>query len=420
MNRLLALAIALGTATLAVAAEPCQPQPTSPPPDRRIGEWIGQDDWLIPGNLRVAQTAVGNVMPAVLIAPATSNAPLAAGTALDLQQLAVTDPADGARRSAAFILDHRLDADALVVIRRGKLVAERYRAGVAPNNPRLLLSATRPILSILAASAIAKGRLAADKAVSRPLTTNSEGGPVGLRKLSVRRLLEGETSFEWSAAQLTSWKQAAGWSAGGEKPLREWLARPETWDTTVTRRAGTTALGLPEDDLLAWVVSAAENAPLSRLLCETLLAPMRGEHPALWLTDTGGHELAAGMALTPRDFALLGQLLLDSRTAGKRAGIPDWLVAALVARAADRADPSLRGLPEGSEYRYGFVRIGGRGNRVAIIGPYGTSLFIDFDRRTVIGLFASHPVAGSPLLFATLYQFWNAVSPSGNAEVKPR
>ena len=63
----------------------------------------------------------------------------------------------------------------------------------------------------------------------------------------------------------------------------------------------------------------------------------------------------------------------------------------------------------GSELRYGFVHLGGAANRIALLGPYGNSLYLDFDRRLVIALFASYPMEYSPSLMATLEQLWEAV-----------
>jgi hypothetical protein len=75
-----------------------------------------------------------------------------------------------------------------------------------------------------------------------------------------------------------------------------------------------------------------------------------------------------------------------------------------------KAKPSeVEGLLRGSELRYGFVHLGGAANRIALLGPYGNSLYLDFDRRLVVALFASYPKEYSPSLMATLEQLWEAV-----------
>lgn len=378
---------------------------------KRLGEWIDGDNWLRAGARRVTLAAPTRFMPATLMVvggapPAASRAPAAARN-LDVERLPVTDPADGNRRDIAFLLQSRLDADALVVLKNGQRVVERYWHGSAAQAPRLLLSGTRPVLSLLGATTISQGKLAADKSVARPIAALADN--IALRKLSTRRLLEGEDGYGWGAADIADWLRAGGWTAAAGDGVRAWLTRYDTWTALAPNHGLPPAEGRPEDELLTWTIAEASGTPPARLFCEHLFAAMKPEDSALWLTDSSGHQLAAGLALSTRDHAKLGQLLLDARASRKRGHAPDWLIEALLAPANGPGDPGLTGLPTGSTMRYGFVRLGGGGNRIALIGPYGNSLYVDFDSRLVIALAASHPESASPLLLASLHELWRAL-----------
>ena len=167
-------------------------------------------------------------------------------------------------------------------------------------------------------------------------------------------------------------------------------------------------------DLLAWVLSNVYAAPLSRVFCDHLAARLRPENPIFWLTDAQGQELGDGLALSLRDLARVGQMLIDARSGsqGNRSRIPGWLIETLGSPGALHKGPSdgLPGLGKGSEMRYGFVHLGGAANRIALIGPYGNSLYVDLDRRLVIALFAAYPQPGSPALLATLAEVWERVA----------
>jgi CubicO group peptidase (beta-lactamase class C family) len=115
---------------------------------------------------------------------------------------------------------------------------------------------------------------------------------------------------------------------------------------------------------------------------------LKPENPVLWLTDADGTELANGLALSLRDFGRFGQMLIEARGAGGRSKIPGWFIETLTSSSGMRkAKPSeVEGLLRGSELRYGFVHLGGAANRIALLGPYGNSLYLDFDRRLVIAL----------------------------------
>jgi len=414
-------ALALLLATPLHAADRCSHEAV-PAGGKRLGEWIDGDNWLRGGARRATLAVPTRFMPAIQMtvsgAAPTGTRPATPTRPLELERLPVTDPADGSRRDLAFLLHSRLDADALVVLKNGQRIVERYWHGTSPQAPRLLLSGTRPVLSLLGASAISQGRLAADKSVARPIAPLADN--VALRKLSTRRLLEGEEGYGWGAADIADWQRAGGWTSTAGEGVRAWLTRYDTWTALAPNHGLPPAEGRPEDELLAWAIAEGSGTPLSRLFCEQFLANLKPEDHALWLTDPAGHELAAGLALSPRDHARLGQLLLDARPGGKRGRVPDWLIEALLAPAGGAGNTGLAGLPAGSSLRYGFVRLGGKGNRVALIGPYGSSLYIDFDRRLVVALAASHAETTSPLLLASLHELWRAIGAAGDPLVAER
>ena len=167
----------------------------------------------------------------------------------------------------------------------------------------------------------------------------------------------------------------------------------------------------PDDDLLAWALAESYKAPLAQVFCDNVLTRLKPESPVLWLTDAEGTELSGGLALSLRDLARFGQMLIEARGARNRSQIPGWFIETLNASSGNRKAKAseIEGLTRGTELRYGFVHLGGAANRIALIGPYGNSLYLDFDRRLVIALYSSYPKEYSPGLLATLEQLWEAV-----------
>lgn len=378
---------------------------------RSLGPWIDQDNWLAPENLRVGLQSPGHFMPLLRIDATTAGAVLRpASRILELDRIRARDPLDQQQRDVAFLLATRLYADGVVVLRDGRVASERYWNGLAARDQRLLLGGTRPLLSLLGAIGVAQGKLAPDRAVSRYIPALS--GQSGLRKLSVRRLLEGEGRFGWSPEELGDWLAAAGWrsgaSAGG---VRSWLSVPGRWERDFAAAATFGEAG-PEGELLLWAIAESYRMPLAQVFCQEVLRKLRPEHSALWLTDARGNELSTGLALSLRDFSRLGQLLIDARSNSRRSRIPSWFIETLTASAGLRTAKTaeLPGLRNGSELRYGFVHLGGAQNRIAIIGPYGNSLYVDLDRRLVIAVYAAYPREHTAAMRATLEQVWDALA----------
>lgn len=404
--RLPVVSLLLAITTGALAAPPaCQFERVAVG-TQKIGPWIDKSNWLASGNQRLSLQSGEAFMPAWRLA-ARADGPASAAKQDTVDDFPAIDPLDGSSRKLGFLLDSRAYADGLVVLRNGRLVVERYRNGLRPDKPRLLLEATRPLLNLLGAISISRGKLAADKSVSRFLPTLSASS--GLRKLSIQRLLESEARPAWTAEELDSWRRAAGWATNpAGSGVRDWLSQTGRWDKPLNEADAPTFGAAPEDDLLAWLLAESNAMPLSRLFCEQLLTRNRPEHAVLWLSDAQGVELADGLALSLRDFAKLGQLLVEARGNRNRGKIPAWFVETLAASSGMRT-AGIEGLAKGSEQRYGFVHLGGAANRIALIGAHGTSLYVDFDQRLVIALYATYPGPNTPGLLATLEQLWKAI-----------
>lgn len=418
MNNALILFSLILPAGLACAAPPQTPSSctitTLSQRDQSPGPWIDQGNWLDPENLRFGLQPTHRFMPLLMIkAPGAPQSLKPAPRPLDLQRITATDPLDRETRDLAFLLDTRLYADGFIALRNGRVVAEQYWHGTTSAQARFLLGASRPLLSLLGAMALAQGKLAADRSVIRYVPALS--AQTGLRKLSLQRLIEGNSRFAWDAQEIAEWRAAAGWKPGDTDGLREWLKQPDRWDRNFADEAPRLAQIGPDADLLAWALTESHNAPLAQVFCTNLLTRLRPENPVFWATDPQGTEVADGLALSLRDFARFGQMLLEARNGGGRSKIPGWFIEALSSSGGQRKTNAseLLGLSRGSETRYGFVRLGGTPSRVALLGPHGNSLYVDFDRRLVIAIYAAYPKNDSPALLATLEQIWEKVGEVG-------
>lgn len=375
------------------------------------GSRLEHGNWLEPEFLRFSLQTPETFMSRLEITSAAVPKKLPpAPRRLDIDKVLAIDPLDTKTRSLAFLLETRLYADGVLVLQDGRVLAERSWHGLPVKQPRLLLGGSRPVLSLLGAIAVAKGKLSPEKSLAWHIPSLAE--LPGLRKMSVQRALEASGRFDWSSSEMDAWRAESGWAPGGSGAGgRAWLLQPALWEKSSVKDVGVNPAG-PEGDLLAWALAERYKAPLAQVFCENVLAAMGSEGPAVWLTDSVGTELADGLALSLRDWARLGQMLVDSRLKGGRSVVPDWFVETLMASSGARkpSAPGLAGLRNGSDYRYGFVHLGGRSGRVALLGPHGNSLYIDFDRRLVVAIFATYPHAGNAAMQATLEQVWGGVA----------
>ena len=389
----------------ATAAPPACEFQRVPAGAQKLSAWIDKSNWLAVENHRLTLQAAEVFMPTWRRA-ASTNAHATTTRQISIDSFQTIDPLDETPRDLGFLLDSRLQADGLLVLRNGQPIVERFRNGLLPDKPRLLLEASRPLLNLLGAISVSQGKLSGDKSVSRYLPGLSAN--TGLRKMSVQRLIEGQEGYDWGAEELTSWRQAGGWSQqSGGSGLRAWLTQAGRWEKPLVERKPSAMRGGPEDDLLAWLLAESNATPLSRLFCELLLSRAQPAHSTVWVSDEQGVELASGLGLSLRDFAQLGQLLIEARSSRSRAKVPAWFIETLLASTGLRTG-EIPGLSKGSEYRDGFLHLGGAPNRVALLGSHGSSLYIDFDKRLVVALYATHPGGNTPATLALLERIWTA------------
>jgi hypothetical protein len=262
------LSLLIATGTLA-ADSTCQFEQV-PVGAQKLGAWIDKSNWLAIENQRVSLQASEVFMPTWRLTP-SGEPQLEATNQSPIDDFHVVDPLDASRRNLAFLLDSRLYSDGLVVLRNGRIVAERYRNGLAPDKPRLLRDATRPLLNLLGAMSVSQGKLSAGKSVIRYLP--SLAASTGLRKVSIQRLLENEEHLAWTPEELDAWRQASGWITNPTgNNIRAWLSHPGRWDRSLSEKAAPVFGGSPDDDLLAWALAESNAMTLSQLFCKQLLS----------------------------------------------------------------------------------------------------------------------------------------------------
>jgi len=274
--------------------------------------------------------------------------------------------------------DVRADLRAVVVLRDGRVAAQRYYNGADARSLHDIRSAGKSVTALLAGIAADQGRLRLDQPAVRCLPAARGGALDGARLsdlLSMRSGLDADDE--------------RGESPGNEDRL-DAAADPAAFALAVPRREppGTRYL---YNSLTAYLVGlCVENASgqaLDAFAERRLFAPL-GIVDWRWQRDAGGHAKGQGnLSLNAGDFARIGQMALDGgRWQGReivRAGTLDELLAPRVRiRASD---------PYADEYGYFWYRklqrIGGHEFEVIFAsGNGGNKLYLVPALRMVVAI----------------------------------
>jgi CubicO group peptidase (beta-lactamase class C family) len=276
---------------------------------------------------------------------------------------------------------------ALIVVADGRIRLERYARGLSGEDRWTSFSVAKSLTSTLVGAAVRDGHIrSVDDPVTRYLPELAGSAYDGV---SVRQVLTMSSGVRWNENYADPTSDIA---------LLFSTTPPEGMDPTIaylrtlprahppgTRWNYNTA----ETNLIGLIVARAVGRPLARYASEKIWRAYGMEADAYWQMDESGKEVAGCcISARPRDYARIGQFILDGGRAGGRDVLPaGWI------DEATRAHHSVS--PRGDGYGFQWWT---RPGAVAARGIFGQSILIDRERRLVMVTLAAWPQATAPAL----------------------
>jgi CubicO group peptidase (beta-lactamase class C family) len=303
---------------------------------------------------------------------------------LDFTELRIDPDAGEAMGLAAFLQE--TDTDGIAIVRRGRLVFERYGNGMTDETPHILMSVSKSMLSLLIHELGIDARRRVVDFV--PELRNGAYGAASLRDLlDMRAGIIWDENYLATSGPIVEYRKATGWNplGPGETPsdLKSFLGTLKE-----TRpHGGALHYTSPNSDLLGWVVERATGRRYAELMSERVWKKIGAERSAYITVDRlGAARCAGGMCTTVRDLARVGVWLVEERHGFlqelETQGDPK-------AWAAGDLAPYFPGLP--IRYRSKWYTLDGEAPLVFALGIHGQNLFIDRVNQIVIAKFSSQP-----------------------------
>jgi CubicO group peptidase (beta-lactamase class C family) len=272
---------------------------------------------------------VREIVPSADIPHDISNAlPLPTAT-MNADNLRISDAQGTAITRDAFL--QRANTDALVVLRDGRIVIERYANDMGPRTPHILMSVSKSLLGLLTGILVAQDKVDPEELVTAVVPELIDTAYEGAR---VRHLLDMRTGVAFdedymaTSGPIVEYRKSTNWNplGPGESPsdLRSFYQSLRASDG---HHGGRFHYISPNTDLLGWVVERASGQRFADLMSDYLWKPMRAESSAYITVDRlGAPRCAGGICATARDLARVGQLLVDDGVCGGTQIIPSaWI-----------------------------------------------------------------------------------------------
>jgi CubicO group peptidase (beta-lactamase class C family) len=347
-------------------------------------------NWRTPPFSSWAFQHVPSLLPTVAIAALPGGAlPLPVRPrSLDAFNLVVGDMRLGLDRFLAETM-----TDGLVILLDGELVYEFYANGMKAETAHIVMSASKSIVGLVAGILSHAGRLDLAAPVSYLVP---EIARTGYRGATLRQLLDMRTGVRLDDAALRAYGAASNLDpvtpAEEAVNLHSFLAQ---MGEAADPHGGPFRYVSANTDLLGWAIERATGQTFAALVSELLWKPMGATHDAYITVDrAGAPRCTGGMGATARDFARIGQLMVD----GGRCGDRDILPATWIDDIACNGDA--QAWKEGEfaagfagmtmRYRGGWYVIDDQPQTLFAMGIHGQNLFVDRANRVVIAKLSCH------------------------------
>jgi CubicO group peptidase (beta-lactamase class C family) len=277
------------------------------------------------------------------------------------------------------------ETDGIAIVHGGRKVLERYRNGMTPDTPHILMSVSKSLLGLLF------GELGLD--AERPVTDIlPQLAQTAYRGATLRHLLDMRAGVAFAedylatSGPIVDYRKATGWNAlwPGETPSDLHSFYKVLTDSD-GRHGGRFHYISPNTDLLGWLIEAATGERYADLMSERLWMRIGAERSAYITVDRfGAPRCAGGMCVTLTDLARVGQWMIENPTpwlddlerGGDRAA---WDAGSFVAY--------FPGLP--IRYRSQWYAVDGRAPLLFGFGIHGQNLFVDRKNELVIAKLSS-------------------------------
>jgi CubicO group peptidase (beta-lactamase class C family) len=338
-----------------------------------------------------------DILPTKRLAPSASPCHFPAGAPATLP---ATYDHDGVSKSSeAFFAD--TDTAALLVLKDGAVRLERYALTGGPDVPWISMSVAKSFISALVGIAVSEGHIRSlEEAISDYVPVHPGSAYDGV---SIRNVLQMSSGARWNEdySDPESDVHRLGAAMVGAITHAEFVAgmvRESTPGTVCRYNSGDTqALG----ELLVH----ATGRSITDYMQEKLYEPLGMVDPGYWMVDGVGMEMAyAGLNLTARDFAKLGELYRnDGRWQGRQVVPQAWVRASIVADAPHLAvgQPILSDhtLPLGYGFQWWLPE--GPEGAFSGIGVYNQFVYVDPSRGMTLVKLSANRAYGTTMDEAT-------------------
>ncbi|WP_232804713.1 serine hydrolase domain-containing protein [Salegentibacter maritimus] len=306
--------------------------------------------------------------------------------------------------------------DGMIILHKGKVVYERYFAGLTESDVHAVMSLTKSFTGTLASILVAEGSLDDTKLASFyvPELEKSAYGDA-----TVRQVMDMTTALNYSEDYANPKADIWEFSAAGNplpkpKNYKGPVGYYEYLETVEKQGEHGEVFGYKtvNSDALGWIISRATGKSVTRLLSEKIWSKIGMEQDAYYQVDSKGIAFAGGgLNAGLRDLARFGELIRNKGNWKDKQIFPKAVVNDIMKGGSKEAfAKSNHSNLKGWSYRNMWWITENENTAFTARGVHGQTIYIDPAAEMVIVRLASHPIAGNAANDATSLPAYKAVA----------
>jgi CubicO group peptidase (beta-lactamase class C family) len=363
-----------------------------PPTDKRVTH----ANWDSPPFNRWAFQHIREILPTAEVRRGSGHAARFETDLQDLDDLAVTDQ-DRRQMTLRQVLDQTY-TDGFLVLRRGRLVLERYFNGLGEDTLHLSQSVAKSVTAAAAGVLVGRGLLDPEAPVSDYVPELGRSGYAGA---TLRHLLDMRSGVRFSedygvpGADVMHEEYVCGWKpwpadAPADLPSCMYdfmLTLPKERD-----HGGPFLYRSIETDVIAWAMERVSDTPLPELVSREIWQPLGAERDANFTVDPAGFASAdGGFNASLRDYGRFGQMYCNGGAFNDGQILPaDFVCDTLAGDPTAFAGPYKDIFPRGAYRNQFWIRDVDK-TQIMARGVFGQLIYIDASNEIVVVKLSSWP-----------------------------
>ena len=284
---------------------------------------------------------------------------------------------------------------ALLVVKQGEVRFEHYWLTGGREVQWISMSVAKSFVSALVGIALSEGLITS---IEEPIDKYAAGlKGSAYEGVRIKDVLQMSSGARWNEdysdrdSEIFRLSEARAPAGSFDKFMASMPRATKPGTRCMYNSADTQALGM--------LIAGATSVSLTEYMQEKLYTPLGMESPGYWLIDSVGREMAyAGLLMTARDFAKLGELYRNTGSWQGQQIVPSKYVEASVSLDGLHVQPGGPIVGDhsfGPGYGYQWWLPAGDTGDYSAIGVYNQYIYVDPKRDTVIVKLSANPAYGT-------------------------